>query len=124
MYPLDRLNTPPSDDDTMMKRQRRGSSILTEELPPTPRSMLTLDELSDDETGVMEAKKTKGWTLEEDEQLLTHVLGLPMNNFKWKSLESQFGDRHMAKMCAERWDYIKKQILNDARTIVKEEEAS
>lgn len=112
-----------------IKRQRRDSSILTDELPPTPRSILALDESSDDENNnhAMDTEKKKSateeknWSIEDDEQLLSHVLGLPMNNFKWKGLESQFGDRHMAKMCAERWDFLKKQLLKDARLIMKEE---
>lgn len=120
MYPLDRLNTPPSDEDHHhSKRQRRDSSIVTDELPPTPRSIIAMDESSDDETEIK-----KDWSFEDDEELLTHVFGLPMNNFKWKQVETQFGDRHMAKMCSERWDYLKKQLLKDARTITKEEQDS
>lgn len=120
MYPLDRLDTPPSDEDhQQLKRQRRHSSIATDELPPTPRSITTMDESSDEETEIK-----KDWTLDDDEELLTHVLGLPTINIKWKQVETQFGDRHMAKMCAERWDYLKKQLLKDVRTVKKEENDS
>lgn len=118
MYPLDRLNTPPTDDDHhQLKRQRRQSSIATDELPPTPRSMTAMDESSDEETTELK----KDWTLEDDEELLAHVFSLPTTNLKWKLVETQFADRHRAKMCAERWDYIKKQLLNDVRTVTKEE---
>lgn len=125
IYPLDRLNTPPSDEDSQhVKRQRRDSSIiLTEELPPTPRSVEAMDESSDEENVYKKAQEQE-WTIEEDEQLLTHILNLPLNNFKWKGLESHFGDRHMAKMCAERWNFLKKQLMKDMRTVIKEEKAS
>lgn len=122
---MDRLNTPPSDEDSHhVKRQRRDSSItLAEELPPTPRSVEAMDEFSDDENVDRKLHEQK-WTIEEDEKLLTHILNLPMNNFKWKGLESQFGDRHMAKMCSERWNFLKKQLMKDMRTVIKEDNAT
>jgi hypothetical protein len=103
--------------------------VILDELPPTPRSVtLAMDELSSDEEGgamiikKKEAEETEQeWTLSDDENLLMHVLGLPMNNLKWKKLETQFGDRHMAKMCFERWDFLKKQLIKDIRLVTKEE---
>ncbi|KAI8077600.1 hypothetical protein BDF21DRAFT_421370 [Thamnidium elegans] len=119
LYPLDRLNTPPSDGEQhhTQKRQRRGSSIITEDLPPTPHSIVAMDDTSDEET-----ETTNEWQVEDDEQLLAHVLGVPLNNFKWKKVETQFGDRHMAKMCSERWEFLKKQLIKDMRAIVKEKD--
>lgn len=119
---MDRLHTPPSEDEEHQrkkKRQRRSSSIFTEDLPLTPHSIVATD-LSDEEE--IELNNKEDWEIEEDEVLLTHVLGLPLNNFKWKKLEAQFGDRHMAKMCSERWVFLKKQLVKDIRTVVKEKE--
>jgi hypothetical protein len=103
---LDRLNTPPSDEECNNK------VTILEELPPTPRTMDF-----DEETTTAEEE----WTFEDDENLLKHVLGLPMNNFKWKQVEGQFGDRHMSKMCSERWDFLKKQLLKDVHIVTMEE---
>lgn len=115
-----------------MQKRRESYLVQLDELPPTPRSItLAMDELSSDEEGATntvmeEEKKEEGeeeWSFQDDENLLMHVLNLPMNNLKWKKLETQFGDRHMAKMCCERWDFIKKQLIKDIKIVVKEEEA-
>ncbi|KAI9020148.1 hypothetical protein CLU79DRAFT_755911 [Phycomyces nitens] len=85
----------------------------TECLPPTPKS-LPLDDEWDEDIGVPE-----GWSIEDDERLLSHVLGLPVLN-KWKEVEPEFGDRHRADMCSERWDILKKRLLNDVSSLVNE----
>jgi hypothetical protein len=102
---MDRLNTPPSDEDPSHeyeKMTQRRESKQEEMLPPTPRS--ALDDSDEDE---------EGWTVNDDEELIKHVFGLPMKNVKWKQVETQFQDRHLAKMCSERWDFLKKQLLKD-----------
>ncbi|KAI8062809.1 uncharacterized protein B0P05DRAFT_556203 [Gilbertella persicaria] len=106
-FPLDRLNTPPTDEDslTLDPLKVRRSSREDDILPATPRS-ITLDDSDDEE-----------WSLEEDKELLMHVLGSNVKNVKWKELEGQFGDRHLAKMCSERWEFIKEQLLKDITSL-------
>jgi hypothetical protein len=101
---LDRLNTPPSDEEPNHEYEKipRRQSKQEEMLPPTPRSAL---EDSDEEE--------EEWTVNDDEELIKHVFGLPMKNVKWKQVETQFQDRHLAKMCSERWDFLKRQLLRD-----------
>ncbi|CEP11503.1 hypothetical protein [Parasitella parasitica] len=124
MYPLDRLNTPPTDEDSQhwevpsgreIKKMRR-ESIKEEMLPCTPGSIIALDDSDDEESD------NSAWTMEEDKELLEHVLGLPVKNVKWKAVEAQFDDRHLAKMCSERWDYLKKQLIKDIHHILIEEQ--
>lgn len=106
---MDRLNTPPSDEDQLLQTEslriekRRESQV--DDIPLTPRSGLTADEEEEEEEEV--------WSMEDDKVLLMHVLGLPLKHVKWKEAENQFQDRHLAKMCADRWEYIKKQMLKD-----------
>lgn len=122
MYPLDRLNTPPTDEEShhspvsSEKKTRRRESIKEDMLPSTPRSIIALDESDDDESG------NTMWTMEDDKELLEHVLGLPMKNIKWKAVETQFDDRHLAKMCSERWDYLKKQLIKDIHQVLIEQD--
>ena len=93
--------------------------IEEEQLPPTPHSIVTLDESSDEENGALDHEKD--WSMKDDKELLEHVLGLPMNHLKWKCLEAQFNNRHMAKMCAERWELLKKQLLKDTQHVLNEQ---
>lgn len=120
MYPLDRLNTPPSDEDQLQTEtlgigRRRDSQL--DDLPLTPRSGMEEDEED-------EAEGANTWSMNDDKELLMHVLSLPLKHIKWKELENQFQDRHLAKMCADRWDYIKKQLLKDIDLTTKEYNAN
>lgn len=130
MYPLDRLNTPPTDEESQRhhspshdKDVKRRRSIKEDMLPSTPRSIIALDE-SDDE--LYDDDGDDGghslWTMEDDRELLEHVLGLPTKNIKWKAVETQFDDRHLAKMCSERWDYLKKQLIKDIHHVLNEQQ--
>lgn len=89
-------------------------------LPPTPRSIIALDE-SDDELYDDDGGHSL-WTMEDDKELLEHVFGLPTKNIKWKAVETQFDDRHLAKMCCERWDYLKKQLIKDIHHVLNEQQ--
>lgn len=105
---MDRLNTPPSDEDPSHeyeKMAQRRKSKEEDMLPLTPRS--GLDESDEEE---------ERWTVNDDEELIKHVFGLPMKNVKWRHVEAQFQDRHLAKMCSERWDFLKRQLLRDIAT--------
>ena len=132
IYPLDRLNTPPTDEESQrhyspsldkdVKRRRR--SIKEDMLPSTPRSIIALDESDDDLYNVDDGDDggQSHWTMEDDRELLEHVLGLPTKNVKWKAVETQFDDRHLAKMCCERWDYLKKQLIKDIHHVLIEQQ--
>lgn len=102
IYPLERPDTPPTDEE--------AENLKIRELPSTPRSSPLLDE-SDDE-------KMEDWSLNDDKELLSHVLGLPLKHIKWKQVEQNFQDRHLAKMCADRWEYLKKQLIKDIQNNV------
>lgn len=127
IYPLDRLNTPPTDEESQRhcspspdKDAKRRRSIKEDMLPPTPRSIIALDE-SDDELYDDDGGHSL-WTMEDDKELLEHVFGLPTKNIKWKAVETQFDDRHLAKMCCERWDYLKKQLIKDIHHVLNEQQ--
>ncbi|KAI9469010.1 MAG: hypothetical protein EXX96DRAFT_654629 [Benjaminiella poitrasii] len=122
VYPLNRLDTPPNDDDnenslSANNNKRRNSNSIEDAnltLPLTPRSFIALEEEDKNEDDKKREKREEDvWTMENDKELLKHVLELPMKYVKWKELESKFGGRHLARMCSERWEYIKKQILKD-----------
>ncbi|KAI8968914.1 hypothetical protein BDF20DRAFT_132655 [Mycotypha africana] len=131
-YPLDRLDTPPRDGNQQLMKGLERPSLSPSEffikgsgnassLPLTPRSHTStpspsLDGDDEDEEAPCSSEPTieKDWTLEDDKEILLHVLGLPLTkNIKWKEVEKQFGNRHVARMCSERWAYIKKQLIND-----------
>ncbi|KAF7722420.1 hypothetical protein EC973_003159 [Apophysomyces ossiformis] len=76
------------------------SDILPHDMPPTPKSLDSDDDVEED------------WTLNDDQILLHHVLELPPP-VKWKEIETLFGSRHMAKMCCERWEFLRKRLLKD-----------
>lgn len=52
------------------------------------------------------------WTEHDDRLLLSHVLGVPQN-FKWKELETIFEQKHLSKICRDRWTLLKKEMLKD-----------
>ncbi|KAL0087731.1 Homeodomain-like DNA binding domain-containing transcription factor [Phycomyces blakesleeanus] len=109
-----RPDSPPMSDSN---DSNRGSMLGEDEaecLPPTPRS-LPLEDESDEDMCTTE----EGWSIEDDEKLLNHVLGLPILS-KWKEVEPEFGDRHRADMCGERWDILKKRLLSDVSRFVNE----
>ncbi|KAI7904588.1 uncharacterized protein BX663DRAFT_502891 [Cokeromyces recurvatus] len=119
-----RLDTPPNDDEEfnenllsannkIIKKRRSSEDNANTALPLTPRSFTTLD----DEEEKNDLDEEKIWTIEDDKELLEHVLELPMKYVKWKELETKFDDRHLAKMCYERWEYIKKQMLKDVKNV-------
>ncbi|KAL7322207.1 hypothetical protein PS15p_211862 [Mucor circinelloides] len=129
IYPLDRLNTPPTDEDSQRqyspshdKDVKRRRSIKEDMLPSTPRSIIALDESDDDLYGDDDDGGHSLWTMEDDKELLEHVLGLPTKNIKWKAVETQFDDRHLAKMCSERWEYLKKQLIKDIHHVLIEQQ--
>ncbi|KAI7886150.1 hypothetical protein K492DRAFT_203473 [Lichtheimia hyalospora FSU 10163] len=52
------------------------------------------------------------WTEHDDRLLLSHVLGVPQN-FKWKELETIFEQKHLSKICRDRWTLLRKEMLKD-----------
>ncbi|KAG0169154.1 hypothetical protein DFQ28_003177 [Apophysomyces sp. BC1034] len=76
------------------------SNIPLHDMPPTPKSLDSDDDIEED------------WTLTDDQMLMNHVFELPPL-VKWKEIETLLGTRHMAKMCCERWEFLRKRLLKD-----------
>lgn len=105
MYTLERPDTPPTDDDQFQTDVLKVGDVQDDSLPLTPRSsFISTDEEVD-------------WSLKDDKELLIHVLGSPLKHVKWKQVEQNFEDRHLAKMCADRWEYLKTQLLKDIHVL-------
>ncbi|KAG0165831.1 hypothetical protein DFQ28_008256 [Apophysomyces sp. BC1034] len=50
------------------------------------------------------------WTHEDDMALLDHVL-THLQGGRWRDLESKLDGRHSARLCSDRWQFLRKHLL-------------
>lgn len=100
--------------DEMYNILRSDRQVYTERAmsrPLTPPSDAETP-IPDDDTSAEDALSTNSkWSLEDDLILLEHVF--KNHKAQWMMVERDLQEKHTAALCSERWNCLKKKILDN-----------